>query len=101
MQLWDLLHEEAQPSTLIIDNGTNFVGAEGEFEEYIVESDEVQPTRGTTLWRSMGTVGEKLQKSNECSVQEQISYRGRSFNNDVYWRADFERKTVDPSQFRC
>ena len=45
---------------------------------------EVQPTRSTTLWRSMGAVGEKLQESNVCSVGEQISHRGRSFNNDVY-----------------
>ena len=38
---------------------------------------EVQPTRSTSLWRSMGTVGEKLQESNVCSVGEQISHRGR------------------------
>ena len=29
---------------------------------------EVQPTRSTSLWRSMGTVGQKLQESNVCSV---------------------------------
>ena len=60
---------------------------------------EVQPTRSTFLWRSMGTVGEKLQESDVCSNGEQISPRGRSFNNDVYCLAGFERKTVDPTQF--
>ena len=29
---------------------------------------EVQPNRSTPLWRSLGMVGEKLQKSNVCSV---------------------------------
>ena len=62
---------------------------------------EVQPTRSTTFWRSMGAVGEKLQESNVCSVREQISHGGRSFNNDVYCRADIERKTADSSQLRC
>ena len=45
---------------------------------------KVQPTRSTSLRRSMGTVGEKLQESNVCSVGEQSIHRGRSFNNDVY-----------------
>ena len=45
---------------------------------------EVQPTRSTPLWRKMGTVGEKLQESNVCTVGEPIRYRGRSFNNNVY-----------------
>ena len=40
---------------------------------------EVQPIRSTSLWRSMGAVGEKLQESNVCSVGEQISHRGRFF----------------------
>ena len=31
---------------------------------------EVQTTRSTTFWRSMGTVCEKLQQSNLCSVRE-------------------------------
>ena len=43
----------------------------------------VQPTRSASLWRSMGTVGEKLQESNVCSVGEQISHRGRSDVNDL------------------
>ena len=43
---------------------------------------EVQPTRSTSLWRSMGTVADKLQESNVCSVGEQISHRGRSFNSE-------------------
>ena len=30
----------------------------------------VQPTRSTSLWRSMGTVGEKLQESNVCGIGE-------------------------------
>ena len=45
---------------------------------------EVQPTRSTPLWRSMGAVGEKLQESNVSSVGEQISHRERYFNSDVY-----------------
>ena len=87
-----------KPSTIISDNGTNFVGAKREFAEFVsawnkgvIEqhriqrgiSKEVQPTRSTPIWRSMGTVGEKLQESNICSIGEQISHRGRSFNNDV------------------
>ena len=44
---------------------------------------EVQPTRSTPHCRSMGVVGEKLQESNVCIIGEQISHRGRSFNNDV------------------
>ena len=44
---------------------------------------EDQPTRSTTVWRSMGVVGEKLQESNACSVGEEISNRGSSFNYDV------------------
>ena len=39
---------------------------------------EVQPTRSTSLRRSMGTIVEKLQESDVCSVEEQISHRGRS-----------------------
>ena len=61
---------------------------------------EVQPTRSTSFRRSMGTVGEKLQESNVCSVREQISHGGIFLNYDLYCRADFERKTVDSSQFR-
>ena len=53
---------------------------------------EVQPNRSTSLWKSMGTVGEKLQESKVCSVGEQINHRGRSFNNDEYCRADIEPK---------
>ena len=45
---------------------------------------EVQPIRSTSLWMSMGAVGEKLQEGSVCSIGEQISHRGRSFNNDVY-----------------
>ena len=45
---------------------------------------ELQPTRSTTLLRSMGAVGENLQESKVCSVGEQISHRERSFKNDVY-----------------
>ena len=44
---------------------------------------EVQPTRSTSRRRSMGTVGEKLQECNVCSVGEQISHRERPFNYDV------------------
>ena len=36
---------------------------------------EIQPNRSTTLWRSIGTIGEKLQESNVSSVGEQISQR--------------------------
>ena len=60
---------------------------------------EVQSARSISLWRSMGTVGEKLQESNVCGIGEKISHRGRSFNNDGYCWADFERKTLDSSQF--
>ena len=105
-----------KPNTIISDDGTNFVGAEREFAEYVAawnkegieehlihtrDQMEVQPTRSITLWRSMGAVGEKLQESNVCSIGEQISHRGRSFNNDVHRWADFECKTFDSSQFRC
>ena len=62
---------------------------------------QVEPTRSTTLRRSMGTVGEKLQESNVCSVGEQINHRGRSLDNDAYCWADIEHKTFDSSQFRC
>ena len=44
---------------------------------------EVQSTRSTTLWRSMGAVAQKLQESNVCCVGQQISHRGRSYNYDV------------------
>ena len=88
-------------STIISEKETNFVGAEREFGEYVavccmeqrrdrISSNstrnqmEVQPTRSTPLWRSMGAVGEKLQESNVCSVGEQSSHRGRSFNNNVF-----------------
>ena len=53
-----------------------------------------------TLRKSMGTVGDKLQESKLYSVGGQISPRGRSFDNDVYCRADIESKTYDSSQFR-
>ena len=62
---------------------------------------EVQPTRSSSLWRSMGAAGQKLQESNVCSVGEQISNRGRSINYDVYCGTNDERKTVDFGQFRC
>ena len=39
---------------------------------------EFQPTRSTSFWRSMETVGEKLQESNVFSVGEPISHRGRT-----------------------
>ena len=94
-------------NTIISDNGTNLVGAEREFAEYVaawikegIEEHLIQRgirwkvnPRSTTLWRSMGVVGQMLQESNVCSVSEQISDRGRSFNNDVFCRADIERKT--------
>ena len=62
---------------------------------------EVQPTRSTLLWRSMGTVGEKLQESNVYILGEQIRQRGFSVNNNLYSWADIERKTVESSQFSC
>ena len=55
---------------------------------------EIQPSRSTSLWRIMGTVDEKLQESNVCSVGEQISHRVRSFNYDMYYRADIVFKTA-------
>ena len=61
---------------------------------------EVQPTRSTTFWRSMRTVGDKLQESNLCSVGDQISHRGRPLTYDVYYIADVERKTFDSTHFR-
>ena len=61
---------------------------------------EVQPTCSISLCWSMRTVGEKLEGSNLCSVGDQISHRGRSFNNDVHCGADIERETIDSSQFR-
>ena len=61
---------------------------------------DVQPIRSTTLWSSMRTVSQKLQESNVCNVGEPVSNRGRSFNFDVYYRPDIERKAVDSSQFR-
>ena len=62
---------------------------------------EVQPTRSAQLWRGMGTVGQKLQESNVCSLGEQISYRGRFFSYDVYCGAKIECKTVDSRKFGC
>ena len=104
-----------KPSTIISDNVTNSVGAEKMFAEYVaawnkegIEGHLVQRgirwkfnTLAAPIWRSMGTVGEKLQESHVCSVGEKISHRGRSFNNDVYCWADIEVKTVDSIQFRC
>ena len=108
-----------KPRTMISDNGTNFVGAEREFAEYVAAWNkerieehliqqgirsstwEVQPTRSTSLWRSMGAAGQKLQEGNVCSVGEQISHRGRSINYDVYCGTNDERKIVDFGQFRC
>ena len=105
-----------KPSTMISDNGTNFVGAKRKFCRICCSMEqkedrrsfdstrdqiEVQPTRSTSLWRSMGAAGQKLQESNVCSVGEQISHRGRSINYDVYCGTNDERKTVDFGQFRC
>ena len=89
-----------KPSTIISDNGINFVEAEREFAEYVaawnkegIEERLIQrgirwmfnlPAAPPSLWRSMGTTAEKLQESNASSVGEQISHRERSFNNDVY-----------------
>ena len=87
----------SKSNTIISDNGTNFVGAEQEFAEYLAAWNkegiekksnstrnqmEVQPTRSTPLW-SMGTVGEMLQESNVCSVGEQISHL-RTFFQQQY-----------------
>ena len=99
MPIMRFIDRRGKPITIISDNGTNFVGAEREFAEYVaawnkewIEEHPIQ--RGIRwkfnspaaphFWTSMGTVGEKLQESNVCSVGEQISHRGRSFNNDVY-----------------
>ena len=48
---------------------------------------EVQPKRSTPIWRSMGLVGDKLQKGNVCKVGEQINHRKCFFNNHVYCTA--------------
>ena len=44
---------------------------------------EVQPTRSTSLWWSMGAVGEKLQESNVCSVGYAMYAVSRSATEDV------------------
>ena len=44
---------------------------------------EVQPTRSTSLWWSMGAVGEKLQESKVCSVGYAVYAVSRSVTEDV------------------
>ena len=61
---------------------------------------KVQPSPRTPIWRSMGTVGQKLRESNVCSLGEQISHRGRSLNYDVFCGAKIECETVDSRKFR-
>ena len=69
-----------KPNTIISDNGTNFVGAEREFAEYVAAwnkegVEEILVQRGIR-W--------KINPDGSSSVGKQISHRGRSFNNDVY-----------------
>ena len=107
--------QRGKSSTIISNNGTKFEGAEREFAEYVaawgkegIEEHLIQreirwkfkPPASTSIWWSMGTVGEKLQESNVCSFGEHISQRECSLNYDVYCIADVERKTFDSSQFR-
>ena len=86
-----------KPSTIISDNRTNLVGAEGELAEYVAawnkEGIEEHLMQRGIRWNinppaashfggvwERGTVGEKLQESKVCSVGEQISHRGRYLN---------------------
>ena len=86
-------------STIISDNGTNFVGAEREFTEYVaawnkegIEERLIQRgIRGKfnpPAAPHFGGVWERLvrncKKAMYAVLGEQISHRGRSFNNNVY-----------------
>ena len=100
--------QRGKPNAMISDKRTNFVGAEKEFAGYI-EAWNKEGIKEYLIQRGLRWkfnppaaphFGEKLQESNVFSVGEQISHRGRYFNNYVFCRTDIELKTVDNSQFR-
>ena len=110
MQLCDLLLEEANKIQSSVTTGQTLLelkeslqstfGMEKRRDRRTSNSTrnqmEVQPTRSTSVWRSMGSMGWRdVAKKIVCSVGDQISHRGSSLNYFVYCRADSERKTVD------
>ena len=96
-------------------NGTNFVGAEREFSEYVaawnkegIEEHLIQRgIRGNfnpPAAPHFGWVRERLVGSCKKAIYAVLG--NTSVTEDVlsttmYFRADVERKTVDSSQFRC
>ena len=102
-----------KPSTIISDNVTDFVGGEREFADYVAawneERIEKHLIQQEIRWKfnppaapHFGGVWERLVRScKKAMYEEQISHRGRSFNNDVYCGANIECKTVDSRKFRC
>ena len=81
-----IIARRGKPMTMISDIGTNFVGAVREFKVYVEPRKnwgifssarnpiEVQSTRSTSLWRSVGATGQKLKAGKVCSVREPTSY---------------------------
>ena len=61
---------------------------------------EAQTTHSTSIWRSMGTVGQKLHEKQckQCWGTDQ-SRRTFFFNINVYYRGDIKLSTVESSQF--
>ena len=104
-----------KPNTIISDNGTNFVGAEIEFAEFVAawnkEGIEEHLIQRGIRWKfntpaapHFGGVWGRLVRS--CKKAMYAALGNRSVTEDVIsttmcCRADIERKTVDSSHFRC
>ena len=101
-----------KPNTIISDNGTNFVGAEREFTEYVAawnkEGIEEHLIQRGIRWKfnppaapHFGGVWERLVRS--CKKAMYAVLGNRSVTEDVLstTMCIVERKTFDCSQFRC
>ena len=95
------------PSTIISDNGTKFVGVANELKAFInewdkdkIESDlekdflEIQSSRSSSLWWSLGKTGSKLQESHDCNLGQQKPHRRGAQHNNVSCGTNTQRKTL-------
>ena len=100
------------PSTIISDNGTNFVGAANGLKAFMNEWDkdnnestekdclEIQSSRSSSLWWNLGKNGSKLHEGHDCNLGQPKPHRRGTQHNNMSCRADSQRKTPDSSKRR-
>ena len=94
------------PSTIISDNGTNFVGAANELKSFMNEWDkakiESDSAQKKIVWKFIPPgaphFGSKLQEGHDCNLGQQKPHRQGAQHINVSCRADSQRKTPDSSK---